>query len=256
LTEVVREFVKEEWGHEDTLLSCLQEGLLVASINYPKGENNSRRVPPEYWRTYSLPEFDILNADPANSDDPIEFFIYAECIVDEEYELFKTIAKAAIGNDTSLIADKLQETVLDTLDIETFDDFDDWFGLVCIFQELTSNLKLDEDKYSVFVLDDDWQHFVLQHAPTGKAKASKSRSGAPRKPAWEFLFAGLVIRIMKQEEKSLNELTGADSMSALAIQLLKWAENTLEPVEIRDLPGTDALARRLASLNKNAYRIK
>jgi len=255
LTEIAREFVANDWGHADTLLGCLREGQIIASINYPFGEEAVRSIPSQYWVDFPLTEFDVLSERKVRKDDPLEFCVKSECLFDEEFSDLKTIAKAAVEHNTSLIPEEIHSAVLAELEIEDFDGFEDWFNLVRIFHQLANELEADDKDYAVFVLHEHWENFSQGYEPSTDKNTKPGKAGKLPNAYWELLFAKILIRIVENQEKSLTKLTGADTISALAQQTLKWAALNVDVVQGTALLKPDRVAKRLSAIEKGKFKM-
>ena len=254
LTEVAREFVGNQWGHEDTLLGCLQQGQLIANIIYPIDSSTVRQVPKQYWVDFPLAKFDVMNESNVRINIPLSYSIQSDCLAEEERPALRSIANAAVEHDATLIAKNVQSAVLTELGIKDFNGFDDWLNLVRVFHELSNEFEEDDDEYPVFVLHDQWEGFRQGFAPSSDNTLQTAKQGAPRNPNWEFLFAYILIHIADKQGKTISELAGCKNPTELATDMLKWAKDVGLVTRVLELPSEDAVVKRLGSMKKGKYK--
>lgn len=258
LTELAEHFSKMGWGSEGVLLGCLREGKLVASINYPTDWPSLREVPKEVWQEMGQEDFDVWQRSSRfgrTDDRGSEYNISGKHFFDDEFEKIRTIARAAVEHDVTLIPENVMANVLDQLSLSCLDDFTDWLNLVRVFHEMAQSLEADRtEDFPVFVTQENLSSFTSRHVPVQKESKKGGSSGAPRIPYWPELYGQLIIMIVEQQQTNLLGLTGNETWGDLSGKLMKWAEANIVLKPNTKLPEQDSLERHIKKFQKQGLK--
>lgn len=258
LTELAKYFAEMKWGGEGILLSCLREGKLIASINYPSNWPSLRKIPKGFWEEIERKDFDVLerpSRPSRKSEQSDEYCLSGEHFFDDEFEYIKAIAHAAVENDISKIPGDLKVIVLDQLELPTFDGFTDWLNLVRIFHEMAQSLKNDSSEdFPVFVLEDDLKTFISRHAPTqGSGKKGRDLV-SKRNPYWPELYGQLFSLIIERQQKSFFELTGMDTWGEVSGEVYRRIEGDIEIKPNTKLPQEETFERDIKAFEERGLK--
>lgn len=245
ITEIARELKVRGFGGPDTLLRCLQDGMLEAYIEFPSFLRKKTPVPADVWE--ELSDDDLLPAFPRRGrEDEVEQVTISPAFAqDVELAYLASIASAVARRDTSLISTPYQERLHEDGLIKDEMSASDWEALINRFSKWRGKFAREIDvEFEVFVSRESWQQFLVSEGASGELE--KAKPGRKEFAQWDAILEEALVRIIRGSAIS--------SLKSFADSLHKWAQNNLQHGSANAIPKPDTIQRRLSQLEKRAGR--